>query len=279
MKILIIAVIISICPLLGQVADSSNDGNQSKLLTIGETGLINPKGTGFLKAGINFWLPTLQVAYSPFNNWEFDFFTFEVPELGNDTTKFDPGIYRIGFKYQWLNKQKFLYTKSYHASTGIKLHRFVFSVFDSKDSLAVDKDSWFIIPYVAQTFSWGRLKYHLYLSVPLGGEKTKAVGTEDKEPLTVITISGLEWAKSPNFKYVLEYWYTNLGGFIDISTRDVDNLSFGYNPDGAWISYMFMGARLSYTRHFYSELGISSHYTFPAIPATGIVLNLGWYFR
>ncbi|MBF0432876.1 MAG: hypothetical protein HQK83_16445 [Fibrobacteria bacterium] len=263
-----------------QALSDHNDANKSKLFTIGETGETCNKGTGYAKLGLNMVLPTLNLNYAFFNNWEFDFFAIGVPTLKNEEKKEEVGlnIMRYGFKHHALAHKKFSFVEDYNLSWGLKLHRFKI-LLKQQDTTKIDKNSWLLIPYLAQSFKKGNFLYHLYFSVPLGGEKNDAVGVEENENLTVIFVSGLEYDVSKKVKLLMEYWYTNLGGFVNFSVSSDQEFSEMYNPDNRFISYMFLGTRLSPFKRFYTELGISTHYSLPPFPFTGIILNFGWYFR
>ncbi|MFC1585449.1 hypothetical protein ACFL5V_07885 [Fibrobacterota bacterium] len=260
----------------------SNDVNKSKLLTLGETGRICEKGTAYFKLGLNWWLPTLNLAYAPFKKWEFDLFMMGIPTFhAEDVDTIDAGfnIFRLGFKRPWLSKKKFLYSDDYTLSWGLKLHRFKF-LFVKNDTTHVDKNSYFLIPFLAQSYHKGRFIYHLYFSLPLGGEDYTAFGGNPRDKqATLVFISGFEYDASKHVKYIMEYWFTNLGGFIDLNIEGLESFAANYNPEAKWLSYVFLGTRLSFRKRFYCELGISSYYIPQPPPVTGVVLNFGWYFR
>ena len=227
----------------------NNDGNRSKLFTIGETGTICDKRNGFGKFGFNVIIPTLQTAYAPFKNWEFDVFWAGMPTIKNQEEKSEFGfrVLRLGFKHHILSKKRFLFIDTYDMSWGLKLHLFRFLIKEA-DTVKVDKHSPSLIPFLAQSLSKGRFAYHLYFSLPLGEIESEAVGVDADDSPTFVFVSGFEYS----FKYVkliLEYWYTNLGGFIDVHQEGrIDFL--GYNQSKQWISYMFIGARLSFFKRF-----------------------------
>ena len=263
----------------GYITADSNDANQSKLFAIGETGTICQKGTGYLKTGLTMVLPTLNAVYAPLHTWEFDMYWIGIPTMDNnkDTSSVGFNVFRLGFKKHAFAKKPLWKFTTYDLALGLKINRFRFYL-EKGGEVLIDKNSWLFIPFIAQTVSKGKFSYHLEISLPLGGEKYSAIGGDPRKDQTVLFISGFEYAKSDHVKFILEYWFTNAGGFINIDLNDQE-LAQNYNPQGSWISYMLLGTRLSFKKRFYSELGIATHYSIPPFPATGVVLNFGWYFR
>ncbi len=258
--------------------EASGDTNNSKLFAFGETGEVQAKGNGQVKLGILWFLPSIQGSYSPWQNWEFDAMLagFHVAEK----EEFTVAVRQVGFKYAALSKTSISWLDTYDLALGTKLYAFRV-YFSNEDSLKVDKNSEFLIPYVSQSLQKGNWSAHLQMALPLGGEKHDVTGSssEEKRDATLITIWGLEY-QSARMKWILEYWFTNMSGFLGTEgNSSLNGLSLDYNWQQYWLSYLFVGARLCPWQHFYMELGISTHYTLPAPPASGLILQLGWQFR
>jgi hypothetical protein len=163
-------------------------------------------------------------------------------------------------------------------SWGLKLHRFRF-LSKENDTTKIDKNSFFLVPFLAQSLTKGKFSYHLYFSIPLGGESSEDPLVETQDAPTLVFVSGFEYLLSKHVKFILEYYFTNLYGFLDIRNNEGRKEAWEFNETRKWISYMFLGSRISFGKRFYSELGISTHYSIPPFPLTGLVLNFGWYFR